>query len=133
MQQASGSVTTAFIVEFGARYYEDPRHLTESPKGNAVEEFNHHLKRNLWTAFASGLITYNIRSVPGPLPTFVASNVNATGTGFFRHTRNEVEYKEGALVFKLPPATYSYAGIAPLRLNMSNVQYQKRSLFFDNP
>lgn len=128
VQQANGSVSTAFTLNLGARYYEDPKHLQNDPKG-APGEFNYHLRRNLWTAFASGLITYNIRTVPGPLPTFIASNVNATGTGYFTHARSEVEYVNGALRLKLLPATYSYAGIAPLRLNMSNVQYQKRNLF----
>ncbi len=128
VQNARGSVTTAFTVQLGARYYEDPKHPLDDPKG-APGDFNYHLRRNLWTAFASGLITYNISSVPPPLPTFVASSVNATGTGYFTHTRSEVEYRDGALRLKPRPASYSYSGIAPLRLNMSNVQYQKRNLF----
>jgi hypothetical protein len=129
VKQATGSVTTAFTIQLGARHYEDPRHLVDQPRDDP--EFNYHLKRNLWSAFGSGLITYNVRTVAQPLPAFVASTVSATGTGYFFHNRSDVEYNQGMLRDRrpVPPNTYTYAGIAPLRINMSNVQYQKRELF----
>jgi hypothetical protein len=127
--QATGSATTAFTVDFGALFYEDPKHALDKPEN--APAFNYHLKRNYWQASASGYINYNVASIRAPLPTFVATRVTASATGWFAHYRSEVEYVNNAPRYKTIPITLTYgsAGIAPLRVTLSNVQYQKRQLF----
>lgn len=128
VRSASGSVSTAFTIDFGAVFYEDPKHAVDKPQ--TTPTFNYHLKRHYWQASASGLISYGIRSISGPLPTFVASTAKATGTGWFRHERDEVEYKDNVPVLVLSPTkTYSGNGLAPLKVTMSTIQYQKRNRF----
>jgi hypothetical protein len=125
---ATGSVTTAFNINFGARFYDDPRHRFDAPKRT-----EYHLKRHLWQSSASGLISYRLKSIPGPLPAFIATNVSATATGWFTHAYTEIKVKEEEEVLSLdgPILGYSYAGVAPLRIRLGNVQYQKRSVFPD--
>jgi hypothetical protein len=130
VRSASGSVATAFTINFGAVSYEDPKHNVDAPD---TDPYNYHLKRNYWEASASGLINYGIRSTPIPFPTFVASNTGATGTGWFYHQRDEVEYKDDVPKLADDPANtkvYRFSGIAPLRVTMSTIQYQKRDRFF---
>jgi hypothetical protein len=129
VRNASGSVSTAFTIDFGALFYEDPKHGEDEPESDP--EFNYHLKRNYWQASATGLINYGIRSISGPLPTFIASTAKATGTGWFLHNRLELEYDDGVLKIVDDPAkTYTHAGLAPLRVTMSTIQYQKRTVFY---
>lgn len=128
VKNASGNVTTAFTVNFGAVFYEDPKHEVDEPENDP--EFNYHLTRNVWTATATGFINYNIRSTPAPFATFVATNSKATATGWFYHQHNEYEYKDETLVeVEGEDSNYSTAGIAPLRVTMSTIQYQKRDRF----
>ncbi len=125
VRSASGTVATAFHIDFGALFYDDP------PGGNATRNpYNYHLKRNVWTAVASGFINYGIRTIPGPLPTFLASNSTGTATGWFEHGHDEYRWNDTAKVYQLVPGSaYSVAGIAPLKVTLSPIQYQKRTLF----
>lgn len=129
VRNASGSVSTAFTIDFGAIFYEDPKHEVDEPKNDP--EFNYHLTANYWEASASGLINYGIRSVAGPLPTFIASTAKATGTGWFSHERAEAEYDDNVLkLIEDPAKTFRFTGLAPLRITMSTIQYQKRTVFY---
>lgn len=126
-RRASGSVSTAFTIDFGALFYEDPRYALEKPEN--TPKFNYHLKGNYWEAYASGLINYTIRSSTSG-SSFIASKATATGTGWWRHTRWETAYKDDNPVrVSDPDKSYRYSGTAPLRVTMSTIQYQKRSLF----
>lgn len=124
---ASGTATTAFTVDFGALFYDDPRHAQSEPKNDPT--FNYHLIRNYWQASASGVINYGVSTIKAPLPTFVATKVTASATGWFYHDHTEIEYVNNFPRYKLRPASYGGAGIAPLRVTLSNIQYQKRTLF----
>jgi hypothetical protein len=129
VRNASGNVATAFRVNFGALFYDDPLHAL-NPGAARRDPYNFHLRRHHWEASASGLINYGIRSVAGPLPTFVATNATATGTGWFSHLRTEYVFRNGA--YELQDGitqTYGMSGIAPLKVTLSTIQYQKRSLF----
>lgn len=134
---ASGSVTTAFVLNYGARFYEDPLH---DASGDDPAPTSYHQRRDLWQAEASGLINYKIRAIRGEFPTFIATSVKATGTGWFTHRHTEIksteeEGEEGEdPTYKVEverfPATFSGSGLAPLRVVLSTIQYQKRTNFF---
>lgn len=134
VRNAKGNVATAFRVDFGALFYEDPVHGLTDPK---TDPYNYHLKRNYWEASASGLINYNIRFIPAPigttlLPAFVATNSSATATGWFYHERTEFTATKVNDVNVYRPViagTYGASGIAPLKVVLSTVQYQKRDRF----
>lgn len=136
---ATGSVTTAFVLNYGARYYEDPLHNA----GNDPKPTAYHQRRDIWQAEASGLINYKIRAIRGDFPTFIATSVTATGTGWFTQDHTEIKSKEveveGApedaeptyeIEYERPPKTYSGSGLAPLRVVLSTIQYQKRTNFY---
>lgn len=134
---ATGKVTTAFRLDFGAVYYDDPRHSRADNPPPALNTY--HLKRNVWSMSATGHLTYNIRSIPAaaaahssdlPLAgSFVATNVNMTGTGQFIHAYRELDDK-----FVEKDNFFTFAGLAPLKVKMGNIQYQNRNLFPDfNP
>jgi hypothetical protein len=133
VRSASGSVTTAFSIDYGAIFYDDPRHLQKDPDQSP---YNYHLKLNLWQASASGLITYTVRPISGPLASFVVATGNASATGWFTHSRTEVEYvgnPASPAYVDDPTKVYDGSGTAPLRVTMSTIQYQKRTLFFVAP
>jgi hypothetical protein len=132
---ATGSVSTAFTIDFGARFYEDPRHEKEEP-GEIPERNEYHLVRNLWQSNASGLINYKLRSIAGPLPAFAATSVSGTATGWFVHQRSVIEVEEQEGVFELELQnigvdTYGSSGVSLLRVRLGNVTYQKRERFPD--
>ena len=121
---ASGKVTTAFTINYGSLFYEDPRHNAQDNPG--IHQY--HLKRHAWNMFASGHIVYNIRSVPSPSGgAFMASNVSLTGTGGFHYIGTTVEIENEAI--KRIVINSNRAGLAPLTIKMSNIQYQDRRLF----
>jgi hypothetical protein len=133
VRNASGNVATAFRVDFGALFYDDPRHNFEPNNVRRDPTYNFHLQRNYWQATASGLINYGIRSVAGPLPTFVATNANATATGWFYHERSHFSaVNNGYRLEDGVTQTYFAAGTAPLKVTLSTIQYQKRGLFLLN-
>lgn len=142
---ASGRVTTAFTLSFGAAFYDDPRHAA----ADDAEPHQYHLKRHLWSLFANGHIIYNIRSIPGPYGTnpqapagtnlngtFFASGVNMTGSGVFYHrflewTAEKTPEETYVLKEINPDTRFAYAGVAPVRVKMGNIQYQNRNMFPD--
>lgn len=128
-RSATGTVSTAFTVDFGAVFYEDPKHNVDQPR---QDPFNYHLKRNIWRASAAGLVNYTFRPIAqNTLPTFLVSSSGATGTGWFFHDRQEIEYKNNLPVL-VNDITKNYlsGGTAPLRINLSTIQYQKRTIFY---
>ncbi len=130
---ASGSVTTAFVLNFGARYYEDPFH---NASGDDPAPTSYHQRRDLWQAEASGLINYKIRSIRGEFPTFIATSVKATGTGWFTLNHTEIKSEEGEeegtydVEIERYPASFGGSGLAPVRVVLSTIQYQKRTNFY---
>lgn len=136
VRKATGSVATAFRVDFGALFYDDPLHAQTNP---SVLPYNYHLKRHYWEASASGIINYNIRTIlppltsPNVLPTFVATNSSATATGWFYHQYTEyvASMVNNFPVYSIPNPDPSYGGMgtAPLKVTLSTIQYQKRDRF----
>ncbi len=137
---ASGSITAAFVLNYGARFYEDPLH---NASGDDPAPTSYHQRRDIWQAEASGLINYKIRAIRGDFPTFIASSVTATGTGWFTLDHTEITSKEveveGApedaeptyeITYERFPKTFGGSGLAPLRVVLSTIQYQKRTNFF---
>jgi len=128
VRSASGNVATAFRVDFGALFYDDPLYNQNRPE---TAPYNYNLKRNYWQASASGYINYGIRSIAGPLPTFLASNSSvATATGWFRHQHSEYRWNDDFDYYEGISGTFwGASGIAPLKVTLAPIQYQKRTLF----
>lgn len=125
---ASGKITVAFKLKYGAAFYDDPRHNAKDD----AEIHEYHLKRHLWNIEGSGHLVFNLGSVNSPssatIPGGVAKITGAslTGTGWFDLTSTTVEIKDEA-IYRI---FYSGAdGLAPVRIVMNNFQYQNRNMF----
>lgn len=130
---ASGKITVAFRLNYGAAYYEDPRHNAEDD----AEIHEYHLKRHLWDMSASGHLVFNLASVSSPSGQTSSGEpvlgggvkvtaASLTGTGWYVNTNSTVEIDKEAIkriVFS------STAGLAPVRIVMNNFQYQNRNQF----
>jgi hypothetical protein len=134
--KASGSVTTAFSLTFGSIFYDDPRFpllpfdspTEEDPEPKIpVAGVDYWSKRNVWSASATGYMTYSLRSTTPSAnnPAAVApTKIKATGVGSWFHIFQDLNPENAN-----SGNDFSYGGIAPLSIKMGEVKYQNRNLF----
>lgn len=125
--KASGSVTTSFTLTFSSVFYDDPRYplLPFNPEEETpVAGDDYWSKRNTWFAYASGYMTYAIRSTPGPIAAVLPTKIKATGVGTWSHL-----FEDLAPDAENSGENFAYGGAAPLSLKMGEVKYQNRNLF----
>lgn len=134
--KATGSVTTAFSLTFGSVFFDDPRYLLlpfpspteEEPEPELpVAGVDYWSKRNVWSASATGYMTYSLRSTTpsaGNPAALAPTKIKATGVGSWIHVFQDLNPENAN-----SGADFRYGGIAPLSLKMGEVKFQNRNLF----
>ena len=120
--KASGNITVAFSLGFISVFAENPTYLAP-PDGKLGQDY--HSKVDLWTVFANGYMTANVRTTASALPAVTLSNVKLTGHGsWYKTTKDFTPYLEEGFYL-----VSGHNGLAPLSIKIGAPKFQRRDLF----
>lgn len=120
--KASGSITVAFSLGFVSVFGESPAYSADA-EAKLGEDY--HSKVDIWSAFANGYMTANVRTTSSALPAVTLSNVKLAGHGSWEKViKDFTPYLDKGYYLES-----GYSGLAPLNIKIGASKFQRRELF----